>query len=242
MSILPLLTLVFVVASVLGGPQFQERLLQMIGQYITPEAQDMFARAMRNRTGQAAASIFSLLLLVWSALRVFRTLDSSFSLFYNTTGSKSIVGQIRDALIVLGALLVALVGIVGVGLGAAFLSIVPFSWLVGPLLLVIPLTLAFLPIYYVFPDTDVTVREVLPGAFVAAVGWAILQVGFHLYANTLGGSEVYGALGAVLLILTWLYIAGLLLLVGVAVNIVLADRTTAALAAPPSRSDVVLGK
>jgi membrane protein len=104
--------------------------------------------------------------------------------------------------------------------------------------LVVPLLLAFFPIYYVFPDTHVTVREVLPGVVVAAVGWTVLQVGFQLYVTYAGQSEVYGTLGAVLLILTWLYLAGLLLLVGVAVNVVLSGRTAAALAPPPSRTDV----
>jgi len=64
---------------------------------------------------------------------------------------------------------------------------------------------------------------VIPGVLVAAVGWTILQVGFQLYVTFGSQSDVYGTLGAVLLVLTWLYLAGLLLLVGVSVNVVLAE-------------------
>jgi membrane protein len=178
-------------------------------------------------------------LLVWSALRVFRTLDASFSMFYNTTGKDGLLGRVRDALLVVVLLGGALVATLGMGIAVSLLSNLPLNGWLAPLLLVVPLALAFLPIFYVFPDTDVTVREVLPGVVVAAIGWAILQGGFQLYVHYGGQSQsqMYGALGAVLLVLTWLYFAALVLLVGVAVNVVLGDRTRAALTEPPARTD-----
>jgi membrane protein len=241
MSILPLLTLVLVVASVFGGQQFMDAAMQFIAQYTPASLQDLFLQAMQNTTGRAAVSLVSLLLIVWSALRVFRTLDTSFSMFYNTTGDDGPVAKTRDALLVVAALGVALVATVAVGVAANLLSGVPLNGFLASVLLIAPLVLAFLPIYYVFPDTDVTIREVLPGVIVAAIGWGVLQVGFQLYVTYGSQSQVYGTLGAVLLVLTWLYLAGLLLLAGVAVNVVLAGRTTAALAPPPARTDVSVG-
>lgn len=238
MSILPLLTLTLVVASVFGAQQLTDAALQFVAQYTPASLQDLFLQAMQNTTGRAAVSVVSLLLVVWSALRVFRTLDTSFSMFYNTTGVDGVVGKTRDALLVVGSFGVALVATVGLGVATSVLSGFPLDGVVAPVLLVVPLVLAFFPVYYVFPDTDVTAREVLPGVVVAAVGWSILQVGFHLYVTYGSQSEVYGTLGAVLLVLTWLYLAGLVLLIGVAVNVVLGDRTTAALAPPPSRTDL----
>lgn len=235
-SILPLLTLALVVASVVGGEQFVDQVLRLADQYLNPAGQDMFAEAIRDQTGRAAVSVVSVVLLLWSGLRIFRTLDTSFSLFYNTTGNESILGRLADALLVLLMLGVAIVGSVAIGYASSAILAVPLGWLLGPLLLVLVLVLAFLPIYYVFPDTDVSVREVLPGVVLAAVGWAVLQSLFQLYANYAGQYEVYGTLGAVLLVLTWLYLAAGLLLVGVAVNVVLAGRTRLALASPPSRT------
>jgi membrane protein len=242
MSILPLLTLALVVASVFGGQQFLDAAIQFIAQYTPASLQDLFLQAMQNTGGRAAVSFVSLLLITWSALRVFRTIDTSFSMFYNTTGEDGLVGKTRDALLVVGSFGVALVATVGLGVATNFLPGFPLDGLLAPVLLVVPLVLVFFPIYYVFPDTDVTVREVLPGAVIAAVGWAVLQVGFQLYVTYGSQSQVYGTLGAVLLVLTWLYLAGLVLLVGVAVNVVLAGRTTAALAPPPSRTDVTVGR
>jgi membrane protein len=242
MSVLPLLTLAFVVASVFGSQQLVDAAIQFVGQYLPPSIEEQFLRAMERNTGRAAVSVVSLLLLVWSALRVFRTLDTAFSMFYNTTGDGGIVGKTRDALLVVVLLGGGLAATLGAGIAVSFVSDLPLNGFIAPLVLVVPLVVAFLPIYYVFPDTDVTVREVLPGAVVAAIGWALLQTGFQVYmAYGGGGSQVYGALGAVLLVFSWLYLAGLILLVGVAVNVVLGNRTRAALAPPPSRTDVSVG-
>jgi membrane protein len=89
----------------------------------------------------------------------------------------------------------------------------------------------------VFPVVDVSVPDVLPGVFVAAFGWTILEAVFQAYVAGAGRSEVYGTLGAVLLVLTWLYLASLLVLVGLAVNVVLDDRTAAALDDTPRPRD-----
>ena len=236
-SILPLLTLALVVGTAVGGERLVDQALRFTNQYLTPGARDLFAEALQNRSGQTAASLLSVVLLVWSGLRVFRTLDSAFSLFYDTPGSTSLLERIRDALLVLVVLAAALVASTAVALVSAVTSLVPMGWLFGPLLLVVPLAVVLLPVYYVFPDADVSVREVIPGVLVVAVGWAVLQGLFQLYTEYAGQYEVYGTIGGVLLVLTWLYLAAFLLLVGVAVNVVVAGRTGAALSRPPARTN-----
>ena len=117
------------------------------------------------------------------------------------------------------------VGAAGVA-GAVFALFpeLPFVGVLNPLLVVAALVPAFFPLYYVFPNADVTPREVVPGTVVAAVGWGALEAVFQAYAAAASTYEVYGTIGAVLLLLTWLYFGGLVLLVGGAVNVVLADR------------------
>ena len=238
MSVIPLLTLALIVSSVSGQQWLIDRVLEMAESYVTPAAISLLEDALQNASGRAAASIFSVLLLFWSGLRVFRGLDTAFSLFYNTTESLSFLQQIRDALVVLGMLAVAVIAAVGFGMLGRYFAFLPAAWLLGPVLLVVPLVVVFLPIYYVFPNLELTVREVLPGVFLAAIGWAVLQSVFQLYTSYAGQNAVYGTIGAVLLVLTWLYVASLLLLVGIAVNVVLADRTERALADSRSPSNV----
>ena len=95
--------------------------------------------------------------------------------------------------------------------------------------LVVGLTVAFLPLYHLLPGEDVSVREALPGAVLAAVGWTLLQTGFRVYAAGAAGYETYGVLGGTLLLVTFLYVGAPLLLVGVVLNAVLAGRGHTAL-------------
>jgi len=77
--------------------------------------------------------------------------------------------------------------------------------IVGQLFVVLGLVATFLPLYVIFPDANVGLREAAPGTIVAAVGWFALSRTFSLYTGLATGYAVYGALGAVFLVLVWLY-------------------------------------
>lgn len=223
-SIFPLLALAVAVTAALGGPDLVGRAVEGADPYLTRTAQGVLAESVANPSGRTGASVLSLGLLLWGALRVFRGLDVAFSLLYGTAHRTGFLGSLRDGLVVLVALTVALAVTAGVSAFVAFAPGDPIGPLTAPAVLVAGLALAFLPVYYVFPDADVTVREVAPGVLVAALGWAGLVQAFQFYASVAGRYEVYGAIGAVLLVLVWLYVAGMLLLTGAAVNVVLGGR------------------
>jgi YihY family inner membrane protein len=182
--------------------------------------------ALANQTGQGGVGLIGVVVATWGALKIFRGLDRAFSKVYGTDGG-GIVEQVTDGVVAL----------VGIGVGVAAVTVagtvvalapIPFSGLIASLVLLTTLFVAFLPLYYVYPDVDVTVREVLPGTTVAAVGWTLLGAGFGIYADyaaSEGTAALYGVLGAVLLLVTYFYLAGLVLLSGAVVNAVLAGRT-----------------
>ncbi|MEF8771859.1 YihY/virulence factor BrkB family protein [Halodesulfurarchaeum sp.] len=191
-------------------------------QFLTPEALDIVARSLADRRGQGGATVVGTLVLLWSGSRVFQGLDIAFAQVYGKSESDSIPSKLLDLLIVLGAIPAALVA------GGVFGVVLPlFEWLPGSgllsrLALLLVLGVVFFPLYYRFPDVDVTVREALPGTAVAAVGWALLATGFSVYAASLGTFHLYGILGAGLLLVTWLYLGGIIIMVGAVVNTVLA--------------------
>jgi membrane protein len=89
------------------------------------------------------------------------------------------------------------------------------------------LVVAFTPMYYRFPDTELGWRDVLPGTVVAALGWAALQGLFQVYLLfKSGGSE--GFFGGVVVVVTWLYFSGLVLLVGAVLNAVVSGHASGA--------------
>ena len=70
-------------------------------------------------------------------------------------------------------------------------------------------------LYKAGPNTRLTWREVLPGAATAAVLFEIAKLGFVFYVKQFMGTEnVYGAIGGVIVLLTWCYFSGMILLLG----------------------------
>ena len=62
-------------------------------------------------------------------------------------------------------------------------------------------------------------RWVIVGAAIVTVFWIIGSLGFSLYVAVSGSySATYGSLGAVVVVLTWLYITVLIMLVGGEIN------------------------
>jgi membrane protein len=234
-SLVPFLLLVLFLVSRVGDATLARTFLEALTANLTPAgaAQDggalgqfteLLLEAATSGTRNASLSALSLVALSWATLRIFRGLDQAFSDIYESEDANSFVDQLVDGVAVFAAIGIALFLVsaaeefVGVPtLGAA-------DAVVRPLLSAISIGIALLPMYYVFPDEGVTVREVLPGAFLAGAGWTALSLVFRYYVD-LSSTSSYGVVGVIILLITWLYFGGLILLVGAAVNAVLAGRS-----------------
>jgi membrane protein len=74
-------------------------------------------------------------------------------------------------------------------------------------------------LYYFAPNVDLSKRRVIPGAIFASIGIVMGSLLFSLYLRIApSASATYGSLGAVVTLMLWLYIIGLLLLVGGEIN------------------------
>lgn len=228
-SLLPLLLLTLVAASLLGGPVLAAQLGETATASFGDEAGTLVEGALTNAAGRGGATLVGTVVLLWSGLKLFRGLDVAFSTVYGTAAEQTLLDQLRDGSVTLVGVGAGIAVTVGLGVATAeidrIVAGVDLANVVGSALLLVGLTLVFLPLYYVLPDRGaVTVREALPGAAFAAVGWTALQTGFRVYAGVAGSYEAYGVLGGVLLLITFLYFGGLVLLVGVVLNAVLAGR------------------
>jgi membrane protein len=223
-SLLPLVLLLMIAASVLGGESLANHVQLVTESYLSPSGQSLLADSISQASGQAGLSILGLVVLLWGVLRVFRALDTAFSAIYDTQWKNDLTNQFKDGIVVLVSLGAALLVVLVAGVGIRLVSNIAFPGPIDELLLVVGLSVVFLPIYYVFPDVNLSFRMILPGAVVAAIGWTLLNAGFGVYVIYSSTRELYGVIGGVILLITFLYFGALVILIGAVTNVVLMGR------------------
>jgi len=223
-SLAPLLILVLLIASTVDGLEAQ---LRAGAQESLPgPIADVVVRVFATDSAATGASAVGLVVLLWGTLQISRALDTASAEIYETDERNSFLDQIVDGLVVFVSLVVSIVATVALSAAVSrFAGQVPYLRYVTPVALVVGLVVAFFPMYYRFPDADLGWQDVLPGTVFAALGWAALQSVFQVYLTfTDGGSASF--FGGVLVVVTWLYFSGLVLLLGAVLNAVLGEHST----------------
>jgi len=85
--------------------------------------------------------------------------------------------------------------------------------------------LLFSFLYRVLPHTRVTWSEVLPGALLGSLAWEVAKYGFTFYLTRFASYDlVYGPVAAVIALLLWSYISGVIILLGAEFTVQYARR------------------
>lgn len=102
------------------------------------------------------------------------------------------------------------------GMGSAF----AWTWKVLQWPLVFALiTTGFGLIYYFAPDVEQDFIWLTPGSVLATVLWLVGSLAFRYYVVNFGSyNATYGAIGGVMVLMLWLYITGLVIIVGAELN------------------------
>jgi membrane protein len=70
-------------------------------------------------------------------------------------------------------------------------------------------------VYYYAPDAEQDFAWITPGSLLAATLWVIASLAFRFYVVSFGNYEAtYGTITGVILLMLWLYISGLMLIIG----------------------------
>ncbi len=223
-SLLPVLLLLTIIVSAVGGQALAEQLVQEIGSYL-PASANIFLTNAITGAPSPGDSIVVVGVLLWGTFRIFRALDAAFADIYDVERKTSFTDELKDGIVVLVALVLV---VVIIGVTSATLPTpkrFPLDSSLTKLVSVLALGIAFFPMYYIFPNIEVSITEVLPGVIIAAVGWQLLHAIFHMYAQVSAyNSNLYGTIGNLLLVIVWLYVGSFVVLFGAAVNAVLAGR------------------
>ena len=190
----------------------------------------------KQNTGLLGAS---LLLVIWSASSAFRAVIKGINKAYGLNENRSFIKRAFIAIICTFALafviLLTLVMLVFGGLiGDLLASYLPFPTVVYRVwnflryvLVVFMMILIFASIYRYTPSKMLRWREVIPGAIACTIGWLVVSLGFSFYINNFSNySKIYGGLGAVIILITWLYLTSIILIIGGEINSLIVIRKT----------------
>jgi membrane protein len=113
---------------------------------------------------------------------------------------------------------------IGEELGWETWLVTTFNWASVPAALAL-VALAVAILYALGPNTEHQWRWVSPGALLFIAAWALGSFAFAYYVSNFDTyNRTYGSIGAVILLLVWLYWTNFILLVGGELNAVIAAR------------------
>lgn len=217
-SQVPILMLVLA----LLGDSLAKQTRTILPAYLTPDAQQLVSEALTNASGGAGAMLLAVGVFAWSGANIvlgFQTVIER----VEQNPERSFLIQLRDAGSILGSFGLVIVSIVFTNLVFALLPVGRVLAYSKPFVQFSMLTVAFFPLYYAPSQTVTSPTGALPGALTAAAGWTVLLTAIQIYAANASRYALFGVLSGIIIILTSLYLASVILMLGVVVNTVTAN-------------------
>jgi len=238
-SLFPLTLLLISLGSfVLNSQQAQERALAVVAGYFPAAVELVRTNIERVLELRGTAGAIGVLGLIWSASGLFGGLSRAINRAWDVQTPRPAWAEraLAAGLVLLSALLffLSLYSTPVIELVSRLSSVLLSSSPVSPSLVmnlaskILPYlltALSFSFFYTVLPSTHVAWVEVLPGALLASFAWEVAKIGFTVY---LGGfasyNLVYGSVAAVIAVLLWSYISGVIILLGAEFTVQYAKR------------------
>lgn len=178
----------------------------------------------------------SILLMIWTSSSAFRAVIKGVNKAYDFKENRSFIK--RALISMMGILALAIIIILSLSMlvfgdviSQYIRNVIPFYkaflfiWNMFRYAFVfIVMIFIFAGIYCMAPAKRLKSKEVIPGAVFSTIGWIIVSFGFSFYINNFGNySRFYGSLGAVFILMTWLFLISMIFILGVEINCVLSQ-------------------
>lgn len=239
LGIFPAVAAVIALWGFVADPLIVDEQLQYLKPFMPIEAfalmeTQVLALIATNSSTLGWATLVSVLLALWTTRAGVGALVRGLNAVYGAAPMSGYWHSLRAVmmtLILIGLSLGTLVAVIVVPVILVFLPLGPMTQtalIVARWTLLIAVGLSGLWLLYRFGPNhcDRSVRWTSPGAVLALLLWAAAAKGLTFYILYFGAyNQIYGALGAVIILMMWFFLTAYAVLLGAALNAVLAQGT-----------------
>jgi membrane protein len=217
------------------------KLRERIAEQAPASTQDLLNNIVDNAVakvggGASVGAIVAALVALWAGSAAVSALIESFNIAYDVEDSRSFLRK-KGTTLGLTLLLTVFINVAFVllvfgrrigewiadkaGLGSAFN--VTWNLLRWPISIA-AIALILTVLYWAGPDIEQSFRWISPGSIFATVLWLIATALVGIYLTFSNPGSAYGVVGSVLVLLFFLYVTGIVFILGAELNAVLARR------------------
>lgn len=196
---------------------------------------DIIDDVMSNGSGGLFS--FGLIAALWSASNGMTALMNAFNVAYDVEdGRNAIVLKLMSVfftiiMVVVFGIAIAL-PIFGQQIGNLLFGPLGLEselrWVFSLVKIVLPLIvtfIVFITLYALAPNIKIKILSVIPGAAFTTIAWLGSSALFGLYVNNFANySKTYGSIGGIIILMIWLFLTGLIIIIGAEINAVLHQK------------------
>jgi len=218
-STLSLVPILAIGLSAVKGLGFSDRIKPVIQQFLavnSPEVADRLMEFVGNINARTLGAVGAASLL-FTVVLTLGTIERALNSIFNVPQARGWIRKFTDYLSLVFTFPVLLTAAVPLkhNLQTELPDLRIVGWVVGT----IPIWIGFTILYLFFPNTRVHLKNAAIGGLAAAILLEIAQWGYvHFQVGVAHSQAIYGALAALPVFLTWIYLSWIIVLVGAEVT------------------------
>ena len=232
-SLFPFILFLVALLSFLGIPSFFDWLVEQAQTVMPEQAMGQVKETVGQIRAGASGGLLSFVVVValWPASAAVRMAMHALNVAYDVEETRAEWKRFSISIvytILLAAMVIVAVGLMLVGprvmewlaeqAGLGPLFVMFWAWLRFPVAILLLMVFVAL-VYYMFPNINQPFRFITPGAILAVLVWLAASFGFSFYvSNYVNLHAIYGGLGAIIVLLLYIFISAAALLFGAEVN------------------------
>lgn len=214
----------------------QEMIVTFIEDYAPAEISGMLTGIIDDVMTSSGGGLLSIGLIatLWSASNGMTALMNAFNVAYDIEDNRNFfiskgLSIFFTIILTLSVLLTFVLIVFGGQIGNLMFGVIglddQFStiWnLVRSILPVLLVFVVFLIMYLTAPNIKVKLKSVVPGTIFTTIAFLVASWGFSVYVSGFGNySATYGSIAGVIILIFWLYITGVIIILGAQINAII---------------------